>query len=379
MPVASLPKDERLGAAVTPRPDSFAVIATGGTGGHVYPALALAGVLASRGHPPATLRFVGGRRGLEARAAGEAGFAIDTLPGRGFRRALTLENVVAAWEAVVAFVGALRIVRRLAPSVAVGFGGYASLPTLVAARVLRIPAVVHEQNAAPGLANRVAVRLGAVAAISLPDTPIPDAVLTGNPVRPEILAVRRAPEAVHVIGIVGGSLGARTLNDAALDLYERWRHRDDVSIRHVSGSRDHEACRRRLDELAQHDDRLAYELVAYEDDMPGLYSRASVIVARAGASTVAEIAAVGVPSVLVPLPGSPGAHQERNAAALCERGAAVVVDDSLCTGTRLDTELTALLADAERMTAMSAAAASIAHRDAGERLADLVEEHARAR
>jgi UDP-N-acetylglucosamine--N-acetylmuramyl-(pentapeptide) pyrophosphoryl-undecaprenol N-acetylglucosamine transferase len=204
-------------------------------------------------------------------------------------------------------------------------------------------------------------------------------VVTGNPVRPEILAVTRVPETVHVLGIVGGSLGARSLNDAGLDLYTRWRDRADVSIRHVSGARDHERCRRRLDELARPDDRLAYELVEYEDDMPGLYARASVIVARAGASTVAELTAVGVPSVLVPLPGSPGAHQERNASTLAGRGAAVVVADRDCSGPRLDVELTALLSDPGRLAAMGAAARSIARRDAGECLADLVEEHARAR
>ena len=201
------------------------MITGGGTGGHVYPALALADALAARGHPRDAIRFVGARRGLEARVVPEAGYAIDLLPGRGLQRRLTVANLRAGWDTLTAFAHARRIVRTTRPSVVVGVGGYASLPTLVAARLRRVPAVVHEQNAAPGLANRLAVRMGARAAVSLPDTPLRDPVLTGNPIRPEIAAVRRAPATPPLLAVIGGSLGARRLNEAAIDLYERWRAR----------------------------------------------------------------------------------------------------------------------------------------------------------
>jgi UDP-N-acetylglucosamine--N-acetylmuramyl-(pentapeptide) pyrophosphoryl-undecaprenol N-acetylglucosamine transferase len=363
---------------VTPpnRAPVYALLATGGTGGHVYPALALAGVLSGRGHDPSTIRFVGGRRGLEGRIVAAAGYEIDLLPGRGLRRALSPANLVALGEAVAALIAAVRLVRRLRPRVVVGFGGYASLPAVVAARVLRVPTVVHEQNAAPGLANRVGARLGAAAAVSLPGTPLRGARVTGNPVRPEILLVTRAPQDPPLVAVVGGSLGARTLNAAALDLYDVWRDRAGVAVRHVSGVRDHGECLRRLGAIRRSSDALDYRLVEYEDDMAALYGRASAMVTRAGASTVAELAAMGVPAVLVPLPGSPGSHQERNAAALAERGAAVVVPDAECDGARLAAELEALLGDPARLDSMSAAASTVGARDAADRLADLVEERA---
>ena len=358
----------------------LAVITGGGTGGHVYPALALADELVARGHPRDTIRFVGARRGLEARVVPEAGYAIDLLPGRGFRRRLAAANVGAAWDTLRALVQARRVVARVQPEVVVGVGGYASLPSLVAARVQRIPTVVHEQNAAPGLANRIAVRMGARAAVSLPGTPLRGAVLTGNPVRAEVAAVRRDPDPARpLVTVFGGSLGAGTINDAALGLYDRWRDRVDVAVHHVTGSRNFEECSARLIALRRSSDRLDYELVGYEEHMERLYARTSVAVCRAGAITVAELAAAGIPAVLVPLPGAPGDHQTRNADALVDGGAAIVVPDADCDAARLDTELHGLLADAASLEAMAAAALVLGRRDAAARLADLVEEAARAR
>ncbi len=363
-----------------PEREVFAVITGGGTGGHVYPALALAGELVARGHAPDTIRFVGARRGLEARVVPEAGYEIDLLPGRGFQRRFTPANVRAAWDTLVAFVRARRVVRRTRPEVVLGVGGYASLPCLVAARLRRVPAVVHEQNAAPGLANRVAVRMGARPAVSLPGTPLRGAVLTGNPVRAEVAAARRAPEPGRpLVAAFGGSLGAGRINDAALDLYERWRDQSDVAVHHVTGSRNYEACAARLGAIRKPGDALRYELVGYEDHMEQLYARTTIAVCRAGAVTVAELAAAGVPAVLVPLPGAPGDHQTRNAAAFVDAGAAVVVPDDQCDGARLDSELRTLLADPARLDTMAAAASGLARRDAAARLADLVEEVAGAR
>jgi undecaprenyldiphospho-muramoylpentapeptide beta-N-acetylglucosaminyltransferase len=367
---------------VTPAGDGevFAVITGGGTGGHVYPALALANELVSRGHARDTIRFVGARRGLEARVVPEAGYAIDLLPGRGFQRRLAAANVGAAWDNLRALVQARRIVASAQPDVVVGVGGYASLPSLVAARVKHIPAVVHEQNAAPGLVNRIAVRMGARAAVSLPGTPLRGAVLTGNPVRGEVAAVRRRPDPARpLVTVFGGSLGARTVNEAALGLYDRWRDRADVAVHHVTGPRNYEVCSARLAAVRRPSDRLDYALVGYEDHMERLYARTSAAVCRAGAITVAELAAAGVPAVLVPLPGAPGDHQTRNAEALVDAGAAIIVSDADCDAGRVDTELRALLADASRLEAMAAAARTVGRPDAAARLADMVEEAARDR
>jgi undecaprenyldiphospho-muramoylpentapeptide beta-N-acetylglucosaminyltransferase len=323
---------------------------------------------------------VGARRGLEARVVPEAGYTIDLLPGRGFRRRLAMANVGAAWDTLRALVQARRVVSHTRPEVVVGVGGYASLPSLVAARVQRVPTVVHEQNAAPGLANRIAVRMGARAAVSLPGTPLRGALLTGNPVRAEVAAVRREPDPSHpLVTVFGGSLGAGTINDAVLGLYERWRDRGDLTVHHVTGPRNYEACSARLSAVRRSSDRLRFELVDYEDHMERLYARTSVAVCRAGAITVAELAAAGVPAVLVPLPGAPGDHQTRNAEALVDAGAAIVVPDAECDAVRLDTELSGLLADAARLDAMAAAARTLGRPDAAADLAALVEEAARAR
>ncbi|HEY7106486.1 MAG TPA: UDP-N-acetylglucosamine--N-acetylmuramyl-(pentapeptide) pyrophosphoryl-undecaprenol N-acetylglucosamine transferase [Acidimicrobiia bacterium] len=361
---------------------TFALVTGGGTGGHVYPALALADELVARGHHRDSVRFVGSARGLETSVVPAAGYTIDVLPGRGLDRSRSLRalarNARTAVDTVVAFARAWRIVRRYRPAVVVGVGGYASLPALVAGRMQRIPAVVHEADAHPGLANRIAVRLGAHAAVSLPGTSLPRAVVTGNPIRPEIVAVRRAPVTPPVVAVVGGSLGAQRVNDAALGLAERWRARGDVVIHHVSGTRGYEECRRRLVATRAPTDRLDYRLVPYEEHMEDLYTDATVMVSRSGGMT-AELAAVGMPSVLVPLPGAPGDHQTRNADVFAGAGAGVMVPDAELDADRLAAELDRLLADPARLGAMSDAARTLGRPDAAARFADLVEEVARGR
>ena len=358
----------------------FALVATGGTGGHTYPALALAGTLVRRGHPREAVRFVGGRRGLEGRVVRDAGFEIDLLPGRGLQRRFTLANLRVVAEAFVAVVRAFALVRRYRPRVVVGFGGYASLPCVVAARLRRIPAVVHEQDAAPGLANRIATRMGARPAVSLPGTPLAGAVLTGNPVRPEVAAVERSPQrSPALVALWGGSLGARRLNEAALELYGRWRERDDVAVHHICGLRDHDSCEERLRASRAPGDALEYRLVGYEEHMEEVYGRVAVAVCRAGAGTVAALAAAGVPPVLGALPGAPSDHQTRNAQSLSGAGAAILLPDSECDGASLDDLLSGLLAHPTRLDEMGATARALGRPDAADRLADLVEEHARAR
>jgi UDP-N-acetylglucosamine--N-acetylmuramyl-(pentapeptide) pyrophosphoryl-undecaprenol N-acetylglucosamine transferase len=358
-----------------------ALIGGGGTGGHVNPALALAEELVRRGHAPERVRFVGARRGLEATAVPAAGFAIDLLPGRGLRRsfrpAALLANVLALAELAVAVLRALRLVRRHRPRVVVGVGGYASLPVVLAGTFFGIPRVVHEQNARAGLANRIGVRFGAQAAVSLPGTALGNSVTTGTPIRPSVAAVVRRPAVPPLVVIAGGSLGARTLNRAALELYDSWRARRDVTIHHVSGRRDYQDCVERLAALRSASDALTFDLTAYEDHMERLYSAATVFVGRAGAVTVAELAVAGVPAVLVPLPGSPGDHQGANAGALAAGGGAVVVADSALSGKGLARELDRLLSDPEALAAMSAGARSLGRPDAAARLADVVERASR--
>jgi UDP-N-acetylglucosamine--N-acetylmuramyl-(pentapeptide) pyrophosphoryl-undecaprenol N-acetylglucosamine transferase len=358
----------------------YALITGGGTGGHVYPGLALAEALVARGHPSRSIHWVGNAGKLEATAVPAAGYTIDLLPGRGLQRRLTTENVSVALKTSQAFGRAMRIVRRSRPSVVVGVGGYASLPCLVAARLQRIPTVVHEQNAAPGLANRIAVRLGARAAVSLPGTPLPGAILIGNPVRAAVVAVERRPSPDRpLVAVFGGSLGARRINEACSQLYDLWRGRGDITVHHISGPSGYDTAQAAWTAARREGDALDYRLVPYEDRMPDLYARTTVAVCRAGATTVAELAAAGVPSILVPLPGAPGDHQTRNAESLVNAGAAVLVPDAECTGERLAAELEPLLADPARLEAMAVAARTLARPHAADDLARLVEAAAAGR
>ena len=363
-------------------------MAGGGTAGHVLPALAVARALVERGHDPGTLQFVGSQRGLEARLVPQAGLPLTLLPGRGIARRFTLDNVGAAAGLARGVGRALRLVRRLRPSVVLSFGGYASVPCAVAAVALRVPLVLHEQNAVPGLANRLVGRFARASAVAFEGTALPRAVVTGNPVRPEVLAVDRSPAGRAaaraelglpagglVVGVAGGSLGSRRINETVLGLVARWAGRSGLAVRHAVGSRDWADVSGRLPPAEP--GGLVYQAVEYEERMPLLLAAADVMVGRAGGTTVAELVTVGLPSVLVPLPIAPGDHQTANGMALARVGAAVVVPDAEFTVDRLAAELEPLLADPARLEVMGGAARTLARPDAAERVASLVEEHAR--
>jgi UDP-N-acetylglucosamine--N-acetylmuramyl-(pentapeptide) pyrophosphoryl-undecaprenol N-acetylglucosamine transferase len=362
--------------------DVFAVVTGGGTGGHVTPALAIADELVARGHDRRSIRFVGARRGREARAVPAAGYEVELLTLDGVQRSLAPRALLRTVRALLAFVLALahcvRTLRRQRPAVVVGVGGYASAPCVFAARVLRIPTVVHEQNAVPGVVNRIAVRLGARPAVSFPGTAWRDAVVTGNPIRADVAAARWQPVVPPRLAVVGGSQGAGRLNDVALGLYDRWRERTDVAIRHVAGPKHAPGCRQRLAELRRPGDRLVYELVEFEDDMPRLYAASALVLCRSGATTVAEVAAVGVPAVFVPWSGAAEGQQDANAAALVAAGGAVVVADAACTTDTVEPIVASLLADPARRHAMAQATGAFGRPDAAARVGAVVEECARA-
>jgi undecaprenyldiphospho-muramoylpentapeptide beta-N-acetylglucosaminyltransferase len=362
----------------------WAVIAGGGTAGHVVPAVAIARALVERGHDPSSIHFVGSKRGIEATMVPAAGFDLTLLPGRGIARRLTWDNIGAVFGLMAALLQAVRLIRRLRPAVTVAVGGYASAPAGLASTLWRVPVVVAEQNAVPGLANRVAGRFAAVAAVSFEGTPLPRAVVTGNPVRQEIVEADRSPAGRQaaraqlglpadsfLVVVAGGSLGARRINQAVVELASTWRERAGVCIYHVVGRRD-------FDEMvaarpAPAPGGLDYRQIEFEDRMPLAFAAADVTVQRAGASTVAELAVVGLPSILVPLPGAPGDHQTVNASRLAAAGAAILVPDGELDATRLATELDRLMAAPGTLDRMAAAAHGLGRPDAADRVALLVE------
>jgi UDP-N-acetylglucosamine--N-acetylmuramyl-(pentapeptide) pyrophosphoryl-undecaprenol N-acetylglucosamine transferase len=371
---------------------TFAVIAGGGTAGHVLPGVAIGLALVARGHAPESIHFVGSDRGIERRLVPEAGFPLTVLPGRGIQRKVSAraiaDNAVALYGLARAAGRAFTLVRNERPRVLVALGGYASVPAAVAAAALRVPIVVAEQNAVPGAANRLVARVARRSAVSFPDTALPRAVFTGNPVRAEVRAIDRGRDRARaraklgiddgrqLVAVFGGSLGARRINDAVLGAAERWIDRGDLALRHVIGERDWDRYRDRADALAAAGGpaRIQYQPVVYEDDMPTLYAAADIALCRSGATSVAELAAVGLPSVLVPLPGAPGDHQSANARYLVDAGAAVLLPDPQCDARRVDAEVGGLLSEPALLARMAAAARSVARPDAGDDVARLVDE-----
>jgi UDP-N-acetylglucosamine--N-acetylmuramyl-(pentapeptide) pyrophosphoryl-undecaprenol N-acetylglucosamine transferase len=369
----------------------FAVVTGGGTGGHVLPALAVADALVDEGCDRASIQFIGSRRGQDAVLVGGAGFPLLLLPGRGLARRVTARNVArnigalagTAWAVVRAFVA----IGRWRPRVVVSVGGYASFPAALGAVVLRRPLVLVNVDAAPGLVHRLFGRFAAASAVAFPGTALPRAVVTGTPVRREIAGLVRTPatrEAAkralglptdrRAVALVGGSLGARRLNDAGVGLLGRWSGRLDVSLYHVTGRRDFDLMAEKvaaLGPLALH-----HQLVPFEEHMAHLYLAADLLVCRAGAVTMAELAVAGTPAVVVPLPGAPGNHQRENAQLLLDAGAAVLLDDEACDAERLGALVEGLL-EGDTLLTMTDAARGIARPDAARAVAALVVQRAR--
>lgn len=346
------------------------VIAGGGTAGHVAPGLSIAGALVAAGVDGSDIHYIGSERGIERTLVPAAGYRLTVLPGRGIKRRLALSNVGAIAGLLRAIVKSLGIIRNERPRAVLCLGGYASVPAALGALAWRVPLVVAEQNAVPGAANRLVARFAKASAVSFPGTALPRATVTGNPVRAEILAVDRSdgarraararlgvPDGRRVVLAFGGSLGARRINEGILAMASLWRNRTDVSIRHVIGERDWSAHEAQTAELSR-GEALHYVPVRYESDMAACYAAADVVVCRAGATTVAELAIVGVPAVLVPLPGAPGDHQTANARALTEAGAARLMADRDISGPSLATALDAVFDD--RALAARAAARPLA-------------------
>jgi len=370
----------------------FALVAGGGTGGHVVPALAVARELAAK-HGPLAVELVGSRRGLDSQLVEGTGLPVTLLPGRGFSRRATplgaAQNLSAVAQLLLAALMALVLVVRRRPRVVVAMGGYACVPASFAAAALRVPVVLVNVDAVPGAANRLVGRFSKAAAVAFDGTPLPRAVVTGVPVREEVLAAarpcdsarRKARESLGipldrlVVGVVGGSLGARRINEAAIGLAGLWRARTDLALYHVVGRRDFEWAREHLPESPA---GLWYGQVDYEDKMELFYESADVVVCRAGANTVAELTVVGVPAVVVPLPRSPGDHQAENAAVLQRAGAAVVLDDASCTPEGLRAQLERLLADGALLVRMRGAAAELGRPDALTSVVAVVEAEARS-
>lgn len=310
------------------------LIAAGGTGGHIFPALAVAKALVQSG---AQLHWVGSNRGLEARVVRDASAMTLTelrfqgLRGRGLAAVLSLPLRLAS-----ALLECLQLLRSFRPNLVLVFGGYVSFPVGIAAWLQRISFVVHEQNAVMGTANRWLARLAARVLTSFPSTHLSpvSAVCVGNPVRPELLAKAgaRRPDFGHEaplrVLVIGGSLGAHALNQALPDAFAAslpyWPH--GIAVRHQTGPNDVSQVQAKYQALGMGPKQAQVE--AFIDDMAQAYAWADLVIARAGASTVSELAALGIPAVFVPLPNAIDDHQTANAQAMVTAKAALIVRQS---------------------------------------------------
>jgi UDP-N-acetylglucosamine:LPS N-acetylglucosamine transferase len=302
-------------------------------------------------------------------------------------RRLSLESVKALFGIFRGMLRAFAIVRRLRPRIVIAVGGHAAFPCAFAAGVLRVPLVLLEQNKRAGAVNRAVRWFATASAVSFEGTDLPRAVVTGNPLRPELRDAARAGQRTAarramgvgdervLIAAFSGSLGSRRINTAVRGLVERWADRSDLAVHHVIGRRDWEADQAVLPTPPA--GGLDYRAVEYEDHVETMLAAADLAVTRAG-GTVFELAAFGVPSILVPLPIAPRDHQTANAQAMVETGGVVWVPDDELDTDRLVAELGPLVADPVRRHTMSEAIRSAARLDAAGAVADLVEAHARS-
>ncbi|WP_327686525.1 UDP-N-acetylglucosamine--N-acetylmuramyl-(pentapeptide) pyrophosphoryl-undecaprenol N-acetylglucosamine transferase [Streptomyces sp. NBC_00467] len=360
------------------------VIGAGGTGGHIYPGLALAEALL-RAVPSAVISFVGTTRGLESDLIPGAGHRLHTVDMIPFDPALGARRFLLPAALLKSGAQCRAILRAQRAHIAIGMGGYPSAPVILGARLAGLPSLIHESNAVPGRANQFAARLTPHLAVAFDHSRAhlaggENALTTGMPIAAPLAALdrptlreqaRRAldvPEGARLLLVNGGSLGAARLTEAAVGLAHRWRERTDVHLLIKTGPAALEQTRRRLD------DSPVARAVPYLDRMDLAYAAADLVVCRAGAATVAELATTGVPAILVPYPHAPGDHQTHNARVLSDAGAGLLLPDAETTTERLEALTAPLLADPARLAAMSGAAEPGPHARAADLLAARVVE-----
>jgi UDP-N-acetylglucosamine--N-acetylmuramyl-(pentapeptide) pyrophosphoryl-undecaprenol N-acetylglucosamine transferase len=347
-----------------------AILAGGGTGGHVIPALAIANEL--KKSYAAEVLFIGTARGIENRLVPAAGYPLQLVRVGALKNVSLMTRAKTAFDLPRAVWDAARMLNEFAPDVVIGVGGYASGPAMLAALVKHIPTLAFEPNVVPGFANRVVARFVSGAAVHFGETAkyFRHAEVTGVPVRQAFfeiadLEINKKRSGVPTLLVFGGSQGAHAINEAMIRcLPELQRQAPRIHIIHQTGERDYNdalVAYRGLGESA--------EVSKFIEDMPAAFARADLLVCRSGASTVAEITAAGKPAIFVPFPRAADDHQRVNAEALAREGAAVVVEESKLEGVWLAETISALLGDPRRLQLMSEAARDLAHPNAARDIA----------
>jgi len=344
-----------------------AILAGGGTGGHVIPALAIADEL--KKNYSAESLFIGTARGIENRLVPAAGYPLQLVRVGALKNVSLMTRAKTAFDLPRALWDASRMLNEFAPDVVIGVGGYASGPAMLAAVVKHIPTLAFEPNVVPGFANRIVARFVSGAAVHFEETAkyFRHAEVTGVPVRRAFfeIPVNRGAAAPPTLLVFGGSQGAHAINEAMIRcLPELQRQAPGIHIIHQTGERDYNDALAAYQSLGE-----SAEVFKFIQDMPAAFARADLVVCRSGASTVAEITAAGKPAIFVPFPRAADDHQRINAEALAREGAAVVVEELKLDGVWLAESIAALLGDPRRLEQMSAAARGLAHPNAARDIA----------
>jgi len=345
-----------------------AILAGGGTGGHVIPALAIARELKSRYQ--AEILFIGTSRGIENRLVPAAGFELKLIEVGALKNvslARRLKTLLALPRAISA---ARQMLQEFKPDVVIGVGGYASGPAMIAAQRLKIPTLAFEPNLVPGLANRVVARKVNGAAVHFEETAkyFKNAKVTGVPVRPEFFSiVPRRADAPPSLLVFGGSQGAAAINAAVIAaLPDLKAALPNLKIVHQTGEKAVAETKAGYEKAG-----VAAEVAAFITDMPRAFAEADLIICRSGASTVAEITAAGKPAIFIPFPRAADDHQTRNAQALEKAGAAILIQQSQLIPQSLAQQILGLMKDRSKLAAMAYASKRLAHRDAGREIAEM--------
>jgi UDP-N-acetylglucosamine--N-acetylmuramyl-(pentapeptide) pyrophosphoryl-undecaprenol N-acetylglucosamine transferase len=345
------------------------LIAGGGTGGHIIPALAVARELVRR--HSAEVLFVGTARGLETRLVPDAGFRLHLIEVGPLKNVSLITRLRTFTDLPRSVIACRHLIADFKPDVVFGIGGYASGPGMAAALMLKVPTMAFEPNAMPGLANRLVGRRVQAAAINFPAAAqwFNNAEVTGIPVRPGFFTIAPHRGAPHLL-IFGGSQGARLFNNAIpAILRELLDALPGLTLLHQCGARHAETTQAAF--AASGADQARWQVSPFLDDMPARFEQASLVMARSGASTVAELAAAGKPSLLVPFAAAADDHQKRNAEEMVKAGAAMMLTEpELAQPANLLNALQTLLADQDRLACMSTSARTQAHPGAAERIAD---------
>lgn len=358
-------------------PSCRVVIAGGGTGGHLYPGIAIARELRRR-RPDSAVTFAGTARGLESKVVPREGFELDLLRSAGLKGRSGLAVLRSVALLPVSFVDAWRIVSRRRPRLVIGVGGYSSGPVVMVAALRRIPTLLAEQNAVPGLTNRILSHVVSAAAVTFEQTVSffgRRGFVTGNPVRPEFFETARGDEGKNRkarVLVFGGSQGAHAINVAMVEAAPRLAADGGVDLTHQTGERDVELVRRGYRDAGLQA-RVEPFLFAMDREM----IQADVVVSRAGATSIAELTAAGRAAILIPLPTATDDHQRKNAEILARAGAAELIEQKDLTGAVLADRVLTLARDAVRRTAMADAARGFARPDAAKAIVDKALELAR--